>query len=351
MAGEPTPPPILVVPPPADDGKATDEAIRRMGEEIRKQGNQPVQPSGEKVSTTRIPDRCPQHDNGCVALLLNFRTYAYANGLSDSEEPDELNAVAKALRPLPCDVTHVEPNIKRLTSYERGYYIGISGHGYHYTKQIDPKGGEIEHNAEEMRKLTSAIEQHRATIKTKQPELAIEMFSAHGHYASFSGDTFGFVSPHIQSETSHVGRGSFHAGNYVAVNHNVCQWFVYDSSCYSGLTPRAVDTLNNTGKASYTPKKSDNCALHAAYDDDLAAGNATSDTCSLIDEGPKLLDRTVLDALRTIDTHRRGHMAGFEPDFIGLVKSNLEKFPSRYYDAGYKTCVVLDRTGYDFHMP
>jgi len=283
--------------------------------------------------------------------MLNFATYAYANGLSDSEEPDELGDVTKALRALPCDITHVEPNIKRLTSYERSYYIGIAGHGYHYKKQIDPKGGELEHNKQEMAKLTAAIEQHRATVKEKQPELAIEMISAHGHYANYDGDTFGFVSPHIQSAANHVARGSFHSGNYAAVNHNVCQWFVYDSSCYSGLTPRAVDTLNNTGQANYTPGPSQTCGLHAAYDVDLGTGTSTDGQCASMTAGPRILGATVLDALRTIDAHRRGHMEGFEPDFIGLVKSNLEQFPSRYYDAGYKTCVVMDRTGYDFKVP
>jgi hypothetical protein len=353
---QPQPPGGVISIPAGNDDKATDDAIRRLGEEVRKQGNQPVQtrgepPSGEKGPTARIPDRCPQHDNGCVALLLNFRTYAYASGVSDSEEPDELGAVAKALGGLPCDVTHVEPDVKRMTSYDRGYYIGIKGHGYHYTKQIDPKGDEFEHNKQEMQKLTAAIERHRATVKAKQPELAIEMISAHGHYASFPGETFGFIGPHIESASVHVDRGRFHSGNYDAAKHNVCQWLVYDSSCYSGLTPRAVDTLNNTGKANYTPAASDKCELHAAYDMDLGAGTATADTCAWTTAGPKILDDTVLDALRTIDAHRRGHMPGFEPDFLGLVRSNREKFPSRYYDAGYKTCVVMDRTGYDFYMP
>jgi hypothetical protein len=383
---EPPPPPIVVVPPTPDDGKTTDELIRRLGEEVRNQDKPgvpppqpaagepspsgkspppgtantpaPTTPEGDTSTTQNVAQACPQRGRGCVALLLNFRTYAFANGLNDSEEPDELGAVANLLNLLHCETVQVEPDIKRTTSYSRNYYLGIAGHGYHYTSQIDPKGDEIEHNKKEIEKINAEVAKHRETVKSKKPEIAIEMISAHGHGSDLAqGDTFGWWSPHTEWYRNHLVRGSFHSGNYEAAKENVCQWFVYDSSCFAGLSPRAFDTLNNVGTATYSDKATDKCGLHAAYESDIAVATATTDTCALLADGPKLVEDTIVLALRTVMAHRTdatfGRTSSPEPKFIELVKGpSKEKFPSWYSDQGYqhkdRDCPTADRKGYDF---
>jgi hypothetical protein len=55
---------------------------------------------------------------------------------------------------------------------------------------------------------------------------------------------------------------------------------VYDSSCYSGLTPQAIDGLENANHERCTGGPTVNCNQHAGYEGDLATGTAPStDTC------------------------------------------------------------------------
>ena len=345
----PAPPPSTVVTSPPPD--APPPAKVENPPTNTPSPPQPVTPLDQ--ATTKTDDVCPQRGRGCLALLVNFRKYAYTNGLSDSPEPDELDEVAEALDRIKCQVDSVAPDIKSTRSWQRPYYIGLFGHGYHGTSDHQPEEGAAEHNAAEMAKIDAAVARHRQLVKALQPETVIEMVSAHGHGADLGlTDTFGFWSPHREWQKNHISRGKFHGGNYDAVNHNACDWFVYDSSCFSGLTARAIDTLNNTGHAAYTAEVGDSCAKHAAYEVDAAVGTATDNTCAYTDVGPGLLAESVLPALALIATPEKLRPAPKLPKLpLSTLFSIVGHWPSRYSDTGYRYCAVLDRQGYGFSTP
>ena len=193
--------------------------------------------------------------------------------------------MAKNLDAVGCKFKHVQAIFKHIWAYTVGKYIPLTG--IHWTSTINPSDEEIaeakEHNKKQMKDIDDATEKHRSLIKNLQPELAIEMVTAHGG----ASEGFGFWALSYtwnMKKESQILRGPFHSGNYEAAKggrvpakkSNVCAWFVFDSSCFSGLTPKAVDTLNNTGKADFTETLSDSCDLHAGYERDISISTATT---------------------------------------------------------------------------
>ena len=82
----------------------------------------PQQPIAPPAQTAK--EECPQRGRGCVALLIDFRKYAFVNGLNDVEEMDELGEAEELLLRTDCSVERISPDIKRTTSWTRKYAIG-----------------------------------------------------------------------------------------------------------------------------------------------------------------------------------------------------------------------------------
>jgi hypothetical protein len=303
----------------------------------------PVQPIAPRDQpTTKKAEDCPQRGRGCIALLIDFGKYAWTNGTSDAPEPP-LDDIAEALRSdnrgfMKCDVDRVDPDIKRTVSWTRKYYLGTAEHSIDvWTSQTDPDGTEQKHNEEQMQKIDAAVNKHRIKIESFQPETAIEMVSAHG---SAIGE-FGRWSPRLESAKNNIPRGSFHSGNYDAAKDNVCGWLVYDDSCFSGLTTKAVDILNNTGKANFSYQPSDSCPLHAGYEADIAVGTATEKTCTNGSyAGQSRLEHFIVNLVSTSIVNKAPVPAQTLAFFL-----DGGNYPSTYADNGYHYCGKPERKG------
>jgi hypothetical protein len=289
---------------------------------------------------------CPQRGRGCVALIVDF--------IKRSDRKSHLDEVRNRLEQVNCEVDYVAPEFKELDESDKA-----------------ARAAAITHNNKEMAKVRSAVAAHRERLK-EGVELAIEMINAHGDEANNEDvGTFGIVGPHyafrygIEDPSLKTGialaglsRGLFHGGNYDALLRHACAWFVFDASCYSGLTARAVDTLENTGKAEYTLKPIDDCKPYAAYEQDVAVTTATGHEEACSEEvfslakpllGP--LEELHREVLRETRSASGPHSVVYPKTYRTLVPRMVKAIMAShgyYADNGYKWCTEPIRDGYKF---
>jgi hypothetical protein len=253
---------------------------------------------------------CPQRGQGCAALIVDlFRAEADRNvkklessGLSKSQiesykwwDQDPLEDIGKQLKAMGCTLEEADPDFQRLP---RPYTImlGFPRHKLHLpagatvkyshkgSATIYPAPARIEaveaHNREEWQKIRDADGRHNMDLfnRGKGRELAIEIVAAHGgeRYA-WSDYDCGSWGQDFDIQGS-LKRWPFHQDHYRTLKHNVCDWFVYDASCFSGLTPQAIDGLENQNEQRCAGLPGVDCPEHAGWEADLATGTAPSTT-------------------------------------------------------------------------
>ena len=247
-----SPPSTPVSPPPPDNPNpttATNPPANPPGPQqpVAPPGNNNPQPVSPGIQPTGQKEDCPQRGKGCVALLIDFRRHA------PETEHGALTSVRRALSSINCDVDYVAPEFTSILDAAK-------------PEEIKKK------NDQQMIDIRRTISNHRKKLEEGK-ELAIEMVVGHGGGWNVGEGNFGDFGVHDGGTTTYgltergdsdtkaeagrgravLSRGLFHAGNYKAAFKHVCRWFVWDATCSSGLTPRAVDTLNNTGKAEVHP--------------------------------------------------------------------------------------------------
>jgi hypothetical protein len=137
-------------------------------------------------------------------------------------------------------------------------------------------------------------------------------------------------------------RDEFHEGNYNAADRHVCDWIVYDLSCYSGQTPMAIDELDNHGGTATCAQPSIvNCKKHAGWELDIAEGTSPCTTTSTGVENADAassLSRSIKDASSVEDMGRRlaDAMNKTIEDQAIIKGAGMEARTSYYMGRGYK---------------
>ena len=260
-------------------------------------------------------DECPQHGWGCAALIIDFT--------KDTGEAD-VGQILKTVTEIGCKVDYIAPHLLTLQPDE------------HNQTRIEEV---IKQNAIEKQNIMSKINGHRQKV-SGGVELAMEFTFGHGNADSFCG----FVT--ANHTTAAVARAEdLHADDYNAARKNTCYWFAMDLSCFSGMTPEAIDELNNNGEAKCLtrPKSLDSCPAHAAWGGDTAIGSATKDDTCVFGDYAGIAD----DIVEAMTFSGPG---GPNYDVIGrsLGRFKPSHFVSYYKDDGYHFCSEPRRHGYNW---
>lgn len=322
---------------------------------------------------------CPQRGDGCAVLILEL--------IQIDESPDEgeikerkteregLEKLAAELNKV-CSVDKVFADFKKV----EGVHVGVARRETIDGRtnrpimhvQLDSDSDAVKaaerHNLEEWKKIRNAIETHRKRVRDLQ-EIAIEIVSAHGsrgaqgdekkNTASTCGNwgpgvEKGYYTPQEKSLTAPNGsptdyeeplfalwRDEFHEGNYAAAKGNVCDWNVYDFSCYSGQTPMAIDELENRGSSATCAQPSIvNCGMHAGWETDFARGTSP---CAVTAHGHEVADDiraltgTAKDVSSVAELTRRLRASARKTNEINetLKGTGIGSRESSYSDWGY----------------
>jgi len=270
---------------------------------------------------------CPQRGLGCAALIVDFLEL---NSIHCS-----LKKLEKPLEDMGCDVDSVYPDFWEVPHTD---FISVSGPN---GTQILPaaKGSELEaihiavnHNKIQWRNIEVTIGSHRRKLKDGR-ELAIELVNAHGSKgfedtvrksifnpagepvpgncgswtwgATSGGPVTGLdigswgVDLSSDMDDTELSRQKFIRNNYAVTNKKVCDWFIFDGSCYSGKTPMVFDQIENTGAASCSRKEVISCPVHAGWEFDVAGGISfaevtghNGDVCSMASDLKDVFNNT-----------------------------------------------------------
>lgn len=278
---------------------------------------------------------CPERHRGCVALLIDM----LKNESLYQKYPGFKVDLAGRLDRAGCLVDYEQPDFQR---YPAPFKMEFSVGGTSVSLNFDPPDALYkqvdEHNAAEWVKLTQAITDHRTAV-AKGVELAIELLDAHGSgkwdVSFFPEERCGHVGPgYLLSR--YLYRAEFHEGNYQAANKHVCGWFTADFSCFSGLTPKVVDELENLGTSTCKAASTLNCGNHAGWETDGSMASATSvQSCVFYTSGQQ--QKLIAQALDR-QSARRGGRARADTDFTGLIDdlNRIQRGGTSFYaDRGY----------------
>ena len=276
---------------------------------------------------------CPQRAEpghvACIALIIDFS--------KDVFYEFDVEKVSKLAKTAGCETDYVAPSF-RVVPTVRTYSVTNPLTGSTYTLTINPDPAEVaaatQHNTAQWATINTAIANHRARV-AKGVELAMEVVDGHGSSASYKCGSF---SASFWSGAT-LWRDEFHAGNYAAANKNVCAWFVGDFSCYGGLTPKAVDELDNLGTATCAAGPTIACPIHAGWESDAAMSSALS-TEPCMNGSVGWQRGYIQDALSDeVSRQLRQFNAGqFPGDYSSLVKGlhgAVGSATSNYSDRGY----------------
>jgi hypothetical protein len=317
-AGDPPPtvvPPTAASPPPTSPPDTTTTTTKTGG---------PVSPPGQPVNSTITGTKdCPQRGMGCAVLILDYS--------AKTGDEYDLKKTGNAFKAIGCAVEFVAPVFKEMPD------AGAEG------VTTDMLWAVRRHNESEQAAVTKAFASHRQAV-AKGVELAVEMLNGHGDEIG----TCGKVGPD-DALSAGESRTEIHMGDYKAALKNTCTWYVADLTCYSGKTPQAVDELNNSGGASCKAVPGNNCALHAAYDSDIALGAATAkETCTNWRIGEITKNFTA-----ALNAEKARRAAANSSSNLKQLVADLQKdsagwagWLSHYTDAGYKVCTPVTREGY-----
>lgn len=238
---------------------------------------------------------CPERGRGCAALVIDLFKVELDRKLNEiTSDPnlsdnlkdayrkviyhDRLDDVVKRLDEMHCKIV---PSYPDFWPHPEPFTITL-GNGAPLT--IRPAPGlvqlVIQHNKDEWSKVNAADQEHIDDLR-KGWEIVFEIVSAHGGPRYEWGTLFSCGSwGQDFDDDGEFYRWRFHQAHYWALKYKVCDWVVYDSSCFSGLTPQAIDGLENANHQRCTGEPTVNCNQHAGYEGDLATGTSPStDTC------------------------------------------------------------------------
>jgi hypothetical protein len=267
---------------------------------------------GEEIAGV---DRCPQQGAGCEALVIDFAKKTYFDVDADLTKA--------ALENAGCIVSYSAPEF--VTVPKPYWIIRASG----TLILIKPDQASIDRakakNRAAWRGVRAAIAAHRVNIAAGR-EVVMQLVNGHGS----GGGGYGNWGPGFSTGGGTLSRKDFHRGNYNVTRGKACYAVALDWSCYAGMTPKAIDNLNNSGVANFTDMPTLNHGYHAAFLGDMAAGASPStETCV---NGDKLqLDISTSGVINTYGRNRDfGRLAG-----VGLRTWILDEAASKYSDRGY----------------
>lgn len=276
---------------------------------------------------------CPQIKKGCEALIVDF--------LAKSEvwqEPDA-TATKRALEGLGCHVEYAEPTFVKIPprppiqgatapmggAFSGGQYDAVRRQIEQYDALL---ADVIRRNTEGWQQVQAKIKAHRDRVK-QGASLAYQLVNGHG--AESVGGTCGQWGTGYDTSAGTLTRDSFHTGNYRAMHGNVCTAVTEDRSCYSGLTAKGMDFLNNLGLISCGGTSRPRHHYHAAYDADMAiTTSGTEATCSMLTLTKQDYDIADLITKAGQDAGYRALARAFDATGVG------EEASGKYLDSGYK---------------
>jgi hypothetical protein len=187
---------------------------------------------------------CPQIKKGCSAILVDFSK-------NNAPKDTNLSAMKDSLTKAGCAVDYVEAPL--------------------FADNPAPKNAQkTTDNKAKWADLQKKIDDHAKGL-SKGVEVEIVMVRGHG---ADNLSPCGWWGPGFPSDAG-LNRDAFLKQLYTAVKQNACGWAVYDGSCFGGLSPKAVDELENKGAATCTTGNGkpgpNHPQLHAAFLSDDAA--------------------------------------------------------------------------------
>lgn len=256
---------------------------------------------------------CPQRGKGCVALIIDFS--------ADYSFEFDMSTIADKFAKAGCDTDYITPKFKT-----------VPKESMFSTPSAEEIKAAQDHNQKEWDAINAAIATHRQKV-SKGVEVAIELTNGHGGDV-MAGLPCGDVEP-ADWFGSYIRRDDFHLGNYRAANKNVCSWFTADLTCYGGLTPKAVDELENLTTATCNKASAIACPNHAGWEADGSMSSATStETCS--NGSVWWQSGYVKDALEAeIKRRDAGQKADYSSFIQQLHSKTVESTTARYTDRGY----------------
>jgi hypothetical protein len=210
-------------------------------------------------------NECPQRRKGCAALILDFlRNEKPGHATGKAYYFPDLDEIGNELHEMGCDVDEVAPT-----------FVDVPAE-----KKDDPENDEKiaaahSHNDQQWLNVYDAMGLHRARLRAGK-EIAIEMVASHGGESRQYSPCGNWASSATGALS--LSRQHFHESNYADARHNVCDWFVADLSCFSGLTSRAIDELENFGTATCAKAPKIDCPLHAGWEADTSMGTSIDAT-------------------------------------------------------------------------
>ena len=245
------------------------------------------QPTPALVAPPPRADDCPQRHKGCIALIINFlkekpkkRDWSkFGTSEFDYWAPqlgDALLGVPEGLKKVGCELDEVnaffDPVPQPVT-------IQLFGAPPVTIKPIPEfVKAALDNNKHQWGNVYRGVLKHRADIQ-KDHEIAIEIVLAHGGDRPDFGECGSWGMNYPIGRWGDLRRWNFHLGNYWLGRKHLCDWAVFDGSCFSGLTPQAVDELENFSPAGHCDgPETIECPQHAAWEGDFATGTAPSTT-------------------------------------------------------------------------
>ncbi len=280
---------------------------------------------------TPVPE-CPQRAQpghlACIALIIDFS--------KDVWYEFDVEKVARLAGAAGCETDYVAPSFRVVPKKIKVTVVDSSGVLDEITIDPDPPqtAAAEQHNAAQWVTINTAIANHRARV-AKGVELAMEIVDGHGWPATYMCGSF--EGAFWSGQT--LWRDEFHRGNYKAVNKNVCAWFVADLSCFGGLTPKAVDELDNTGAAKCLAGPTIECQLHAGWEADVAMSSALStEECMNGSVGWQrgyIQDALSDEASRQLRQFNAGLFSGDYSSLVKALHGAVDSATSHYSDHGY----------------
>jgi hypothetical protein len=262
---------------------------------------------------------CPQIKKGCGALLVDITK-------NNQPQDTNLSAIKDSLTKAGCTVDYVEA-----AKFDS-----------------NPKPKDAKKTADNQAKwadLQKQIDAHVAALK-KGRELEIVMVRAHG---ADNLSPCGWWGPGFPADAG-LDRDKLLAQIYTSANQNVCGWATYDGSCYGGLSIKAVDELENKGKATCTTAAKDSGKpgpnhpkLHAAFlsDDAASTGLAPAGTWLSGSCDDKKIKQDLDEWQKVIDKEAQKPAPPGGRDYFEMasgLRSVMQSQKSYYTDDGYNAC-------------
>jgi hypothetical protein len=269
-------------------------------------------------SASPTVEACPQLHKGCAALVIDIM-----------KNNDWIMADASALPPVlkaaGCVVDSIAPDFWRVP---HPITFGVTL----YTPSQQKVAEANAHNETEWNRVMQVIDTHAERVSAGK-SLAIEIINAHGGLPNDGGTgrlLCGFWSAQFDA-TMVLSRNDLIGKMYGTANHNVCSWVMYDSSCYSGYTPKGMDEAENEIMMAGIPTCSFasvvDCPRHAGYGLDTAAGASVAPEPSR--NGASFMRLQWLKSAL-------GSAPGNFPDMAEALRKYTAARSSNYTDQGYE---------------